>query len=329
MIIVCIGIETCGQEAIRWFADALNGKGLNYLTMRKQEILRLRWRSAPIYAIVFAALVLFSLNGCEKGRVNPLDLGGTDFQSPGLTILTGPAANSILTTDSVQVLWTGNTGVNIYSFTLTNMATRQVYAQSNSWTSDTSVTLRYLDDSPYEFIVKTKYNGFNDETDYSAKFTVQTHALPTLVFMRKFTTVTVGQQFEIDVWGEDIQGLFAGDISVGFAPSSIQLVGLSEGDLHDSSGVDQMTLLDYTQPDQIGQANRTGIAKISTFMLARSTQGNATLSGTGSILKLFFIAIQSGQSDVTFVGTDLRDYNGDILSIPTAGTAIVSVTGGR
>jgi hypothetical protein len=288
-----------------------------------------RWSSTPIYAIFSAVLLSFALNGCEKGRVNPLDLGGTDFRKPELTILAGPVADSILTADSLQVVWTGNMHINLYSFTLTNMATRQVYAQSNSWTSDTLVTVRYLDDSPYELIVKTKYNGFNDETDYSAHFTVQTHAMPTLVFMRKFTTVAVGQQFEIDVWGEGIQGLFAGDISVGFAPGSIQLVGFSEGDLHDSSGVDQRTLMDYTQPDQLGQANVAGIAKISTFMLARSAGGNTTLSGTGSILKLFFSAIQAGQSEVTFVGTDLRDSNGDSLSIPAVGTAIVAVAGGQ
>lgn len=279
--------------------------------------------------VMSGMLLALVLQGCEKQRLNPLDPGGAAFEMPGLTFLSAPGENAVLNADSITVAWAGNFPICDYKYTLTNLVSSEIYYSSPDWVRDSVVTFLHLDDGPYEFTIAAKYEGLDTTSSYSRRFVVQTGSPPDLVFMRKYTSKPIGNEFEIDVWGEGLKEFLAGDFSIGFDPGAVRFVGVGDGDLKDSAGVQQVSLFDYGSSDPISAANQTGVISVSTMYLAKSGGGNISVSGTGSVLKLIFQAERVGSSQISFLNVDLRNANGDSLSVQTSEPATVAIVEGQ
>ena len=270
----------------------------------------------------FILLAAILIAGCQQARLNPLDPVGTAFVKPGLTLLNSLPANLTLTTDSISLAWKGTSEANQYEYTLTSLATGVIYKESNGWITDTTFSVNHLDDSPYRFMIATRYPGLDTTAQYEFFFNVQTSPTPALVFMRKFCQVPPDSQFEVDVWGEGISGLFAGDLTVGFDPRVLAFNGYAVGALKDTSGVgSQLLTEDYPQPDP----NQSGSVQLSTVYASKSTGGNSAVSGTGSIIRLYFKGKATGQCSIVFANADLRDLNGDSIEVDHSRTATVVV----
>jgi len=268
---------------------------------------------------VFSLILVVVLFGCQnKPRSNPLDPGGTSFQIPFVNFSSIPYDGDTLRVDSVYVAWTGNTPNNVYRYELTNILTNENYYPLINWDTITTITLKHLDDAPYEFKFETQYSGEDRDSIFTIRFSVKTLATPSLLFMRKYKKVNMGDQFEIEVWVNRVQGLFAGDLAIGFDKNAIQLVNVSKGDISPN----QLVTPDYSLSKIVSSANSVGRIGISTAFLSST---NSIISGTGSILKITFRAIRSGQTRLSFLTSDLRDINDNPLTISQVQTAIVEV----
>ncbi len=281
------------------------------------------------FLLIAGAVLSLFLGGCEKKRLNPLDPESSAFEAPGLAFVSAPDNYAVLTADSVEFAWTGNSPVNIYSYSLTNVVTGDVYYISSGWVSDSSAVFSHLDDGAYRFEITARYIGLDTATKYEKSFSVRTENAPAMVFVRKYTTQPAGGLFEIDVCGEGLLQFMAGDISLSYDPGVFSLVGVADGNLKDSSNVSQYTLFAYGGTDPVTAANKDGTLNLSTMFLAKSSGGNAAVGGTGSIIRLIFKARSVGVSSLSFIYADLRDANGDSLAFRTAGPATVNVTEGK
>jgi len=282
--------------------------------------------SLQVLAFLSFALSSLLFNGCQdKQRANPLDPGGSAFQMPSLQFISGPNNGQTIGIDSVEFTWKGNSAENVYVYTLTNLATHDVYYQTTQWNTAASVSFPHLDDSQYDFSLETEYNGIDVDTTYHRTFTIKTLSTPALVFVKKYTLASVGEQFEVYVWIDAVQGLFAGDMTIGFSNASLQLVSVSNGDLPGELGMNQLLTPDYTLPRVVSSANSIGKISVSTAFLVRSNGTNSTITGTGSILKLIFNAVQTGQTQLSFLQISLRDINDNVLNLSQSMSATVNV----
>lgn len=297
-------------------------KNLRYRRLSRQSNFILCWRNL---AFLSTALFLLVFDGCQtKLRDNPLDPGGVAFQKPSVTFISPFGNDTTVYSNSVVFAWTGNSAIYRYRYKLTNNLTNDVFYPLSPWDTISTATFSYLDDSPYSFSLETEYNGIDSsDTVYNKTLWVYPPPQgPALVFVKKQPTQSLLSQFEIDVWGEDLPGVFVADISIAFDPTMIEFDAVYAGDHQSSPGVSQYVFLDPV-PNPVDQANQTGQIRVSTMFLAQSADGNTLFSGNGSFLKLMFTAIKSGQSNVSFLHTDLRDTSDDSLSDSTGHAAVV------
>lgn len=293
------------------------------------------WRLTIVFqrALAFScmALSLTLFVGCQtKQRANPVDPGGTSFEMPSVSFIACPDSNQILSIDSVTFAWKGNSSASVYRFGLVNSLSGQVYYPSTQYSSDWDTTryavFQHLDDSPYQFVLVTEYAGAGGyTTTYAKPFMVKTVAVPAILFVKKYTDVNAGSEFEIDVWVDGVQRVFAGDLAIAFDTKYLQLVTVAEGTLPEASGLTQMLVPDFGLSKVVSSANSLGEIDLSTAFLGSSSVGDTAISGTGSILKLTFTAVAAGQTSLSFRRANLRDVDDDPLVVGYGQVATVDV----
>lgn len=274
-------------------------------------------------SLLIIILLAIGLFGCQdKPRSNPLDPGGVNYHMPTLDSLWGPYNGETLSVDSVEFGWLGHSTSNVYQCTLTNTTVGQTYYQSTDWDTVSTKGFSHLDDGTYDFGVQIEYSGETIDTTYHVLFTIKSVPTPSLVFLRKFNQVTVDSSFEVDIWVNGIQGLFAGDLAITFDKNAIQLINVSQGDGAGKMGLTQLVTPDYSLSKIVSNANNLGQFGISTAFLGST---NSVFSGTGSILKMTFRAVRSGPTLLNFQTSDLRDVNDKTLTIYRGQSATVEV----
>lgn len=270
---------------------------------------------------LFSMAAFFS--GCQdKPRSNPMDPGGVNYHTPALDTLWGPYNGETLSADSVEFGWQGNSASIVDSCTLTNTTVGLIYYQSADWDTASKKDFAHLDDGAYDFSVNVRYIGQTIDTTYHVLFTVKSVPTPSLIFVRKFSQVTLDSSFEVDISINGIQGLFAGDLAITFDKSAIQLVNVSQGDRAGQLGLTQLVTPDYSLSKIISSANNLGQVGVSTAFLGST---NSAFSGSGSILKMTFRAVRSGTTALSFQTSDLRDINDKPLTIYRGQSATVEV----
>jgi hypothetical protein len=75
----------------------------------------------------------------------------------------------------------------------------------------------------------------------------------------------------------------------------------------------------------VSSADRLGKISSSTAFLSGSNGTNSTVTDTGSIPKLTFKAIRTGQTQLNFLQSDLRDINDGALKLSQVLSAVVNV----
>ncbi|CUT04145.1 hypothetical protein [Candidatus Chrysopegis kryptomonas] len=266
----------------------------------------------------FLFAVLLLLSSCMKQFDNPLDPESAAYIPPSVEI-TSPGENEIVNSTSVTVSWIGNKPeANEYRYRLVG------YSDWSQWTTLTSATFNYLDDVEYTFEIEVRYKGQNDVRRFSRKFKVDGVKGPTLKFYKLRNVLTSsGQEFTIDVWIEEVNRFKSGSFKVYFNPNEALLVSVSKGDYVRNSGFEQIITPDFSLQKTIDEANTKGYVEITTGILATS-QGFVSLSGSGDIVKLKFVArAWSGRFQLRDI--DLRDENGNKINVNPTPEAIYEV----
>lgn len=284
------------------------------------------WATA-LLCLVLAGGVLTIAGGCGTLLVpeepedpvfdNPIDPDSPDHVAPQTSITGGPADGSTVTSSSVTFSWSGNSGATLFQIRITGgvygidwTPWSGMFANEWSpWTSDTSVTLDFLDELTYTFEVSAGYpsnasGGDPDEWDTtpeSRSFTVNAVTGPALRLSPRVTAVSQNGTFDLDIIAEDVTDLAMLNMRIVWNTADIQYSSVWEiGTFLGSNGGDVLNL------------GTTGEEGTGAWELAIGVAGGSPpgISGTGVIATLHFRAISSGVHTISFVSssTELRDH---------------------
>ena len=223
----------------------------------------------------------------------------------------GTAPFSNVTTNSIQANWTanGNPSGTQYYCENTTKGTNSGWVTNVYWNS-TGLSVN----TNYHFQVKAK-NKDGVETNWtdlgSQKTDTSTSA--NLELTPPTQSVTVGNQATINVVVEDIANLRGANIILNFDASKLQYVSSANGGFIPSA-----TLLEQSVD------NTNGSVTLDIAGLGAS----AYASGTGTIITVLFERIATGNTNVTFGTTTLRDRdNITITHTKGSGCLVTSLLG--
>ena len=225
-------------------------------------------------------LTLIFFIGCDELELNPLDVeNNPDYEAPETTITTETLEGTTITTSSVDISWTGNESVTQYSFKLDSR-------DWSIWVHHSSVTLRYLDEGPHTFSVKSRYASMEeDETPANISFTVNAVTGPALMFYPRRTFTVQDSVVTLQILAEEVENLMLATISISFIDSLIDIESVSQGSFFTGTGesvfIDEMTtgsLTIYTMLLGGDSPSVSGTGILAEITVKGKALGSATLS---------------------------------------------------
>jgi len=250
--------------------------------------------------IVVMILLLLSFSCEELVYDNPLDPDNPDFIEPETTILSGPAEGETVNSSSVPFTWEGNEQATEYSYSMDG-------GPWSDWSTETSVTVDYLDEDSYLFQVKSRYpTEDEDTTPAEVEFTVDAVHGPALRVFPLLIQTSVGQPIATEVFMEEVDNIMVSEFSVTYNPLLVSVQSIRKGDLLDYFSGESVLIYETTQAN--------GMATI-TFNVGVAVGDNPGLTGTGSVAIIDFLPVSIGEFDVEIAQeATFRDYNN--LEIP-------------
>ena len=254
-----------------------------------------------------AALILITgaLTACTEALTpveepvidNPIDPQNPDYDPPTVTITGGPSDGSTVSNDQVTFTWQGNKTNLRFRFRITGGEWDGTW---QSWSTQTSYTLDYLDELSYTFEVQSGDANDPDDpvqvsdTTDSRTFTVDAVQGPALRMSPTRTYSSTNSTISLDIVAEDITDLTMTRVRIQFNSSLLQFEGsYSFGSFLTSNGGDVLNFDPYVD-------NVSGIVEFNFGVAGASPPG---VSGTGTILIVDFRATGTGTTDVTFSPT--------------------------
>lgn len=236
----------------------------------------------------------------ENPDDNPLDPDNPDYEPPLATIIEGPSDESTITTDVVTFRWTGNNNDCLFSYRLNN-------STWSDWSTDTVVTLDYLDEVEHVFQVMAKYptDSIQHIPD-ERSFTVDAIKGPALWLYHKKVETTVNDTFSVKVMVDEVTDLAMMSIVLNFDPTYLQI--------QEYSVLENSTLLDGKDLIQVDQYdNNTGQLEL---YLALASNSQQSINDSGAIIHLVLQSIKSGITDIQYSsGCDFRKYDNSQIQI--------------
>lgn len=245
---------------------------------------------------------------------NPVDPSGDAFVSPTTTITGGPSDGSTVSTEEVTFTWEGNDNATLFQVRITGGEWDGTWGQ---WDTHTSLLIGFLDEVGYTFEVRSGYPSDSgdpveiDETPESVSFTVDAMQGPALRMTPTRLTESVNNTFSIEIIAEDVVDLTMTQITIRFNSSFIQYAdSYTYGSFLTGNGG---SILEF--PSYVDQG--AGVVEFNFGIAGANPPG---VSGTGTIMTVFFRGTSSGSSDMTFgaANTLLRNHLNQGITI-TAG----------
>ena len=255
------------------------------------------------FSLIILSLLLF-LSCSEELEYNPLDPeNNPDFVEPDTEITMAGLEGSILDTSTVTVTWQGNDLVEEYSYSLND--------DWSQWSSDTSVTLNYLDEGDYIFSVKGRYeSGDEDTTPATVSFTVDMVGAKGIRVYPLMTKMSVDSTADVHIYAEEVNGLVFFSFQIQFDPDSISIdvEDIVRGEL--ISGIADYAFL----PKEIS----AGLIEVSFTAL-----GSSGISGAGSLATLPFSA--TGSSTLQIINPEYGYIDGSVEPVTESVNGMVVV----
>jgi len=242
---------------------------------------------------------------------NPIIPEDPNFIAPETTILTGPIDGTTVDDHTVTFTWTGNEDVVEYCY-------RMGTSDWSAWDMETTTTYEYLDEGSYHFEVAGRYASLiEDTTAASVNFTIDAIHGPALWLYPRYQEVASGESFTVEVMLEDVVDVMAVKAVLAFDPAQMQVSSII---IYDDA--DSLMKSNGGELIQYQSIDKTNGAAIIEAVLA--TGNPPSISGTGAIAQVTFVAIQPG--DITFgAATSLRDPDNGEIAITETPLAKVEV----
>jgi hypothetical protein len=180
----------------------------------------------------------------------------------------------------------------------------------------------------YVFKLQTKYEDRPEIAEIKRSFKVDGIKGPTLKFFKLKNDVLTGNEFNIEVWLEDVQGFKSGSFKVKFDNSALRFVTLQKGRFPQDNRLDQVVVPDFGVQKVIDEANNKGEVEIATGVMLSSSSiptDPPYLNGSGDIVVLRFRTLKTGQYSLDFGDVNILDYNGNQITLQQTKKAIVNV----
>jgi hypothetical protein len=280
------------------------------MNCRYKNIANLNTINSIVLCVLCLVVMGVLLPGCDQPSapsvvlINPLDSLSSVFIKPVSTISGGPTELQTITVSSVTFTWAGTVDVLDYSYE---------YDAGNwlGWSSQTSVTLDYLDEGQHSFAVRARHrNGKNIELNPPhINFTVDAVKGPSLMFLPRRKYALQGQAFTYDIKAEEVSFIYGTKISIQYDPSHVNVTGVLTGALINANG------------SSIILPTIDSIAHTITIELATIGRSPKGVSGSGVLATLLCYAKISGTTLFSFNSSQtlLRDT----LNVPITPNTLV------
>jgi hypothetical protein len=280
---------------------------------------------------ILLAFIFLIFSSCQKKEFsNPFDPTSPNYEPPSVKFISAPAENETISSSSVTFTWEGNSDINLFRYSLVGYKGNDsiVYQYWTLWSKSKSVTFDYLDDLTYVFRLQTRYEDRPEIAEIKRSFKVDGIKGPTLKFFKLKNDVLTGNEFNIEVWLEDVQGFKSGSFKVKFDNSALRFVTLQKGKFPQDNRLDQVVVPDFGVQKVIDEANNKGEVEITTGVMLSSSSlptDPPYLNGSGDIVVLRFRTLKTGQYSLDFGDVNILDYNGNQITLQQTKKAIVNV----
>ena len=214
---------------------------------------------------IFLGLFIFS---CEKYEP---DIGDTQ-----VTIHDA----AFFDNSTIDVSWEGNDYASDYSYRLQPLDysdTVYTYTSWSEWSTDTSVTLTYLDEGNYNFYVKSRFNIDSEEGSDTIFFTIDAIDGPALRMYPLYQAVSAGSSCALYIYVEDVVDLMSFQVDVSYNTEFIADLSINAVSLLSNSSTF------FADPEYDG-----GVIRIIT-----SPENFISINGDGAVAKLTLTATES------------------------------------
>ena len=171
----------------------------------------------------------------------------------------------------------------------------------SAWGADTSAYYNYLDENDYIFKVKSRYEeGSEQMLPDSISFSIDNIAGPGLRFFPLYMKIYNSSTFTMDIYAEEVMDIIGAEISCSYDPGFVVLdtTEISAGSFLTASSGNPIIIKEY----DVGAGNL--ILTVATSLEdGADLGGEASLSGSGSLVQLSFTAISEGIFDLSFANT--------------------------
>ena len=230
--------------------------------------------------------------GCEKTTTfNPLDSEhNPDFIPPDTFLISDEIEGSIFDISSITIEWEGSESVTEFSYNLDGL-------EWSNWSTNTAVTLEYLDEGAHVFYVKGRSPSKEGNT-VSVSFAVDVMSGPGLRVHKWLSTPNVMDMIDIDIYAEEVTGLVLAEFQVTYDSNYLSLVSSDKGAIFE--GIETSAFV---------QESVSGILKVNFTTLEHSG-----LTGTGSILKFQLQVTHDNSCNSLFINIEnpiLKDIDGN------------------
>jgi len=253
------------------------------------------------------SLILLLIFSCEDAlEYNPLDPDNNpDYVVPETFLTMDELEGSVLDTSTVAIAWQGNDLVSEYTYSLNG--------NWSEWTTDTSVTLNYLDEGDYIFSVKGRYDsGDEDTTPAAVSFSVDMVGENGIRVFPLLTEMIADSTVDVHIYAEEVEGLVFFSFQIQYDPSilSIDVEEITRGSL--ISGITEYAFL----PKEIS----AGLIEVSFTAL-----GSAGVSATGSLVNIPLSANGAGSSTLQIINPQYGYIDGSVEPVTQTANGLVVV----
>lgn len=269
---------------------------------------------------LFILLIGVAFSSCNSG--NPADVPPAFIQ-----FVSAPNENSVLSSNDILFMWKGSDEDFLFRYRLVSIDNEYDldYIDWTNYSSLTEIEFNDLDEGKYRFELEGKSMGFVG-SPLTRIFYVDAVKGPSLSFNKISTRSKVGVTDSVNIWMEDVNNLSACRFVISFNPKVINLVSVGNGKFILDNNFNQIIVPDFTNPNVISEANRTGKIEInSAVLMTLLTYPNNFISGSGKLVNLRFVGIAKGTSPLEFSTIELYRADGTLISNGVSGTGIYKI----
>jgi len=261
--------------------------------------------------------ILFGLSCSEPELVldNELDPENPDFIPPETTILSPfPIPGLTITDNMITIHWEGNNDSMEFQHQLDGNSW-------SAWNKNKYTSFNYLDEGEHAFLIRGRHlSGMEEELPDTLQFSVNAIDGPSLRIFPLFTEIPNGEDFNVEVWAEEVVNVAAMEIVLRYELQKLEIEedDIAIGDFFSSNGG---SILNFSSIEEEGDYGEI------TINIGVYSGDPESVSGSRPVISITPTAIMSGTTDLELLEGDIicREPDNDDIEIEDTVNGVVVV----